>query len=144
MGVKRTTAVLLLLAGTGCDLEPKPRPSPAPDAGSGGEVEQDASDAGVADTGRPYEDCVSRGQENALGVGRSCADGDDVCADASRAYFCSMDYAPTVAAATCTFPCGSDEECGQEAFCLPAAADDQSVALCWPARCEEEVRAPGN
>jgi len=142
MGVKRIAAVVVLLGGFGCELEPRPRPSPAPDVGSGGEVEQDASDTGVVDVGLPPEDCVSLGPENGLGVGRSCLD-DDVCDDASRAYFCSADYAPSVAAATCTFPCGSDEECGQEAFCLPAAGDDQSVALCWPTRCEEEVKRPG-
>ena len=139
MGVKRSEAgclaVLLGLSGPGCELEPAPRPSPARDTGSGGGVGTDAG----PDVAEVPEDCVTGGEENALGVGRACDAERRDCDDATKAVFCSPDYAPRIPAATCTFPCSADDECGAEALCLPAGG--AGITLCWPARCEEAVRS---
>jgi hypothetical protein len=69
---------------------------------------------------------------NNLGVGRYCTKNGGQCGSNNNAFvFCTVDVDPT-AEAFCTGPCGSDAECGQNAFCDGSGGAQRG---CVPASC---------
>src|SRR5580692_9487205 len=54
---------------------------------------------------------------NNLGVGKFCTKGGGECGKNASFVFCTIDFDSTAPDAFCTGPCGSDADCGDDAFC---------------------------
>jgi hypothetical protein len=68
---------------------------------------------------------------NNLGIGKFCAKGSGQCASNNNAFvFCTVDVDST-AEPFCTGPCGSDADCGVDAFCDGSGGQNG----CVPANC---------
>ena len=93
--------------------------------GSSNDTHADAACSGGTSCGQPCD------EGNSLGVGKFCTKGGGECAKNETYVFCTADFDATAPDAFCTGPCGSDADCGPEAYC-----DDQGgQSGCVPAAC---------